>query len=230
MPNELALDARASLVQVRIGNKVVDARKVPNCSTCMHPARMEIEEMIIHGYPYGAIAKQYSEVEFLVQGEPQVLPKVDWQSIRGHYLNDHMPIDGKVIRHLIEKRAEEVGAPYEEIGERFVDQVLVARMVLAKGQQRLADGTLQPDVKDTLAAAKFLQDVENASKGAEDTEVWGKAMEIYFQTARRYMPDEMWTQFTADLSANPILQQIARKVSGNEDPNVLDAEFTEEPA
>lgn len=221
---EISSNEAASVVRVKIGNKVVDARKVKSCLTCNHPARMAIEEMLIHGESYQAIIRRFSEVEYSVSGRKQILPKIDYQVLRAHYKNGHMPLDAAVVRGLIEQRAAEIGSNYEEIGERFADKVLFARMVVAKGQQRLATGELQPDVKETLAAAKFLQDIEDATKGAEGTEVWAQAMEVYFTVAQQVMPIEMWTRFVALLDSNAILRGIAKRLNSD----VLDAELVEE--
>lgn len=221
----ISSDNQASVVRVKIGNKVVDARKVRSCLTCNHPARMSIEEMLIHGESYQAIIRRYSEVEYTVAGRKQVLPKIDYQALRAHYRNGHMPLDATVVRSLIEKRAAEIGSDYEDIGERFVDKVLFAKMVVAKGQQRLVMGEIQPDVKETLAAAKFLQDVEDASKGAEGTEVWAQAMEVYFTVARQVMSDETWGRFVTLLDSNAILRGIAKRLNNTD---VLDAELVDE--
>lgn len=215
----------ASVVQVKIGNKIVDARKIKSCLTCNHPARMAIEEMLLHGESYQAIIRRYSEVEYNVAGRRQTLPKLDYQVLRAHYKNGHMPLEAAVVRDLIEKRAAEIGSDYEEIGERFADRVLFARMVVAKGQQRLATGEIQPDVKETLAAAKFLQDVEDASRGVEGTEIWAQAMEVYFTVARKVMNDELWGRFVTLLDSNAILRGIAKKLNNSD---VLEAELVEE--
>lgn len=216
-------DTSASVVRVKIGNRIVDARKIKSCLTCNHPARMAIEELLLHGESYQSIVRRYSGVEYTVAGRKQILPKFDYQALRAHYKNGHMPLEAAVVRDLIEKRATEVGSNYEEMGERFVDRVLFAQMVVAKGQQRLVAGEIQPDVKETLAAAKFLQDVEDASKGAEGTEVWAQAMEVYFTVARQVMNDETWGRFVTLLDSNAILRGIAKRLNND----VLEAELVE---
>lgn len=221
----ISSDHQASVVRVKIGNKAVDARKVKSCLTCNHPARMAIEEMLLHGESYQAIIRRFSEVKYTVGGRQQVLPKIDYKTLRAHYTNGHMPLEATVVRDLIEKRAAEVGSDYEAIGKRFADKVLFAQMVVAKGQQRLATGEIQPDVKETLAAAKFLQDVEDASKGAEGTEIWAQAMEVYFTVARQVMNDETWSRFVALLDSNTILRGIAKRLNNSD---VLDAELVDE--
>lgn len=225
---QLSPESKTSLVRVRIGNRTVDARKISLCHTCNHPARMQIEEALLLGDSLQKISQRYSGVRYRVGDEVRVLPKVDWKSIDVHHKRGHMPVTAEIIRSLMEERAKAMGVSYEEMGQRFVDGILVAKMVLAKGQEGLALGHLQPDVKETLAAAKFLHEVEQAEKNDQDTEIWAQAMQIYFESARELMSDEMWIKFTSMLTTNPILRRLSRKIEGKDDEDVLDVEYQED--
>lgn len=230
MARELAPNARSSLVQVKIGNKVYDARSAPRCKTCNHPARMEIETAIAEGWAYTRIAAEYSGVEYQDGDRVKNLPEINWQTIRAHFKSGHMPMGVELQRRLSEKRANEIGSRYEEAADRFVDHYVVAQAVLHRGHERLVKGELEPDLKDTLAAAKMLKEIDDAAQGSLDNEAWSQAMEIYFETAQAMMAPDQWQQFVKRLSANPILASLARKISGeDDDPNVLEGEYVEEP-
>lgn len=101
---------RNSLVQVRIGNRVYDAVRVPQCHTCNHPARMEIETGIVENLAYRVIAERYSDVEYKEPaGDITVLPAISADSIRNHFLKGHLPLQAAVRRQLAEKRMQEIG-------------------------------------------------------------------------------------------------------------------------
>lgn len=218
---------RTSLVQVEIGGRRYDARYSRSCKCCTHPARMAIEQRLVEGSPYPQIAREFSEVEYRAGGRDMLLPKISWGSIRDHYLHGHMPVNAAAVVELARQRAEELGKDYESMTARIVDQFLVARTVLTKGHEAIANGTLQPDVKDTLAAAKLLQDFEQASKLNVDAEAWTEAFEIYFTTARQIMSDEDWAKFARRLSINPILKTLAAKIANQGEQETLDAEVVE---
>lgn len=220
-----------SLVQVKIGNKVFDARKDPKCKVCNHPARMEVEMAIADGWAYSRIARDYSNVDYSVGERAMTLPVLSWQNVRTHFRAGHMPMGVELQRRLSEKRAAEIGSKYEDAADKFVDHYVVAQAVLHRGHERLVRGELEPDLKDTMAAAKFLKEIDDAAAGQLDTEAWSQAMTIYFETAQELMEPPVWQAFIRKLSTNPVLAAIARKLEGqDDDPNVVDAEIVEEQA
>jgi hypothetical protein len=207
-----------SLVQVRIGGRTYDAVYHNGCLTCTHPARKEIEEQIILGTSYRRVATMYSETEWTQpDGTKITLPKVSWDNLFHHFKNEHLPVQAAVYREILDKRAAELSEHYEEQTARLVDGYSFAQQVLARTQEGLATGTLQPDIKDGLAAAKLIKEMEQVGNGASaDAEAWGQAMAVYFETARKFMPDDMWQNFTQALMANPILQAIQNRRSALE--------------
>jgi hypothetical protein len=71
----------------------------------------------------------------------------------------------------------------------------------------------------------MLHDIEESSKTNLDAEAWSQAMTVYFQTAQELMPEDMWRKFTSQLSTNPILRSLAKKMSGeSEEDDIMDAE------
>jgi hypothetical protein len=215
-----------SLVKVRIGDRLVDAGFEPACHTCTHPARAEIEQSIVQGHSYRGVASRYSEVEWTEpNGKTVQLPRVGWESIFTHFKNGHMPVGAEAMRQIVERRAEQIGAKqYEQQVTQIVDQVTFAQQVLTKTQERLISGDIAPEVRDGLAAAKFLQDMEDKSQTSLDAEAWSEAMQRYFEIAQRIMPPEMWEHFTRALSSDPILLAISQRVS---EQDVVDAEIVD---
>lgn len=216
-----------SLVRVQVGGRAYDAVREPNCRTCTHPARHEIENMIVQGFSYRAVAGQYSEVEWAdADGSTTMLPRVTFTNIYEHFQRGHMPASAEAMRRIIERRAEQIGAAqYENQIEQIVDHHILAQQVVLKTQERLASGEIVPEVRDGLAAAKFLQDVETASTGSLDAEAWSEAMQRYFEVAQKIMPPEMWEHFTRALAVDPILLAISNRLSPKDD--AIDAEIVD---
>lgn len=223
---EITAPGRA-LIKVRIHGREYDAVRDNRCQTCMHPARLEIEEKILQGVPYPQLARLYSGVEWTnADGTTITLPRVDWQSIRNHYKAEHLPIEAAVLREIADQRAQELGQRYEEQTTTLVDGYSYAKQVLAITAQSLATGKLQPDVKDGLAAAKLIQEMESSAQGNVDSEAWSEAMTIFFETAQKFMPPDAWQQFGTALATNPILAAIQQRLAGQSD-DVLDAEVVD---
>lgn len=214
--------SNTSIVQVKIGNRTYDAAYVSTCHTCTHPARMHIEEKIIQNFSYAAIERAFSGVEYEVDpGRRELMPTLSYNSIRNHFLRGHMPLEASALRRLAERRAEQIGSLYEQAESQFVDQYVLAEAVVTRAYQRMVTGDIEPEVKDGLAAAKFMQDVSDRTQQGFDTEAWSQAMQVYFETAREFMPADRWNQFTAALAKDPILRGLTQKMSGD----VIDAEI-----
>jgi hypothetical protein len=221
-PQQSVRDLRRSMVQVQIGQRIYDAVYVSNCRTCTSPARMLIEEKILQNFSFRAIAEQFSEA--VVEGEsghPQTLPKISHQSIYGHFQNGHMPLEAATLRRLAEKRARQIGAEYEAQAEQFVDHVVLAEATVARVYDRMMKGEIEPEVKDGLAAAKMIAEVEASTAAGLDAEAWSDAMQVYFETAQQFMDAPTWARFTRALAVNPILRALEKRL--NPDPTVIDA-------
>lgn len=217
-----------SLIQVKVGDRVVDAIREPKCQTCMHPARMDIETLILQGHPYRTVAAQYSEAEWTdANGETITLPKVTGNSVIHHFRNGHMPVPSAAQRAIMERRAEQIGAAqYEQQTEQLVDQYIFARQVLTRTQERLLAGEIQPEVRDGIAAAKLIQDMESGNEESMDVEAWSEAVQRYFEIAQKFMPPDMWQHFTQALRTDPILKAISSRASKEDaiDAEIVDTE------
>jgi hypothetical protein len=218
-----------SLIKVRVGNREYDAVSVARCHTCQHPARRLIEEKLVQNYSTRAVARMYSgtTIEF-EDGRKEVMPELSPSSVYNHYSRGHMPLEQTTRRRLAEHRAAQIGSQYEELAEQYVDGVILAETVVHQTFERLANNELTPEIKDGLAAAKFLREVEDNTQAGLDNEAWSEAMQVYFETARHFLSANDWERFTAALSTNPILRSIARRMNGESpDADVLEAEYKE---
>jgi hypothetical protein len=194
----------------------------------MHPARIEIETLVMQGHSYRSVAVQYSEVEWTdAHGETVTLPKVPVHSVVNHFRNGHMPVPSAAQRMIIERRAEQIGAAqYEQQIDQIIDQYTFAKQVLSKTQERLLAGEIQPEVRDGLAAAKLIHDMESGNEESLDAEAWGEAVQRYFELAQKFMPPDMWEHFTQALRTDPILKAISSRASKEDaiDAEIVDSE------
>jgi len=224
--SHLPVQRGRSLIQVRVGDRLIDAVREPQCWTCMHPARMEIESLVMQGHPYRRVAEQYSEVEWTdPNGESITLPKVTGNSIIHHFRNGHMPVPSAAQRAIIERRAQQIGAAqYENQVEQIVDQYTFAQQVLSRTQERMLSGEIQPEVRDGIAAAKLIQDMDSRAEDSLDVEAWSEAVQRYFEITQKIMPPEMWEHFVHAVSSDPILKAISSRASKED---AIDAEIVD---
>lgn len=214
---------RGSLIQVRIAGRTYDARRVPNCKVCNHPARIAIEEKILADVPYRTIAEQYSGTEYAERGETKVYPTMDYTAIWRHHRQKHLPVEAAVLREITDRRAKQLSEHYEAETERIVDGITLAEQVVAMTQLGIADGSLKPTINDGLTAAKLLQSVK-ADDNPVDAEVWDQAITEFFERAREIMTDEQWRAFGTALNTSPVLNAIRQR----QESQPVDAEIVEE--
>jgi hypothetical protein len=113
-PSADVQEARSALIRVKIGNREYDAARVPQCDTCTHPARIEIEKRLLSGHSYREIARHYSETEYAVGSDTRVFPKVGFMSIRNHFQQGHMPVEAAALRQILDERSAALSEHYDE--------------------------------------------------------------------------------------------------------------------
>lgn len=222
-PREL-VNPRGSLIRVNIAGKTYDARRVPNCKTCNHPFRIEIEKKILSGVPYRAIAEQYSEVEYTEHGETRTAPSLHMTAVHRHHKEQHMPVEAAVLREITDRHAQALSEHYEEETQRIVNGIELAEQVTVLVQLGLADGSLKPTVADGLNAAKLLVAAKSDQDEPVDAEVWDRAMGVFFEKAREIMTDAQWQAFGAALNASPVLAALRKR----QEAQPMEAEIVEE--
>ena len=196
----------ASMVMTRIGGQDYPLRSEPNCKTCQSPQRTLIENELVKGRSYAVIRRELEGLPAGDRGHPSA------EAISDHVKNGHIPIGASLQRRLIERRAKDIGRNIETAEESLVDYVTVQQMIVSKGFERLQDGTIEPDVKDLIAASKFLHDVE-ASQGDNGLgeEVMLQALHAYLEVARTFIPADRWAEYGRAMASNPVLKAIAAK-------------------
>lgn len=186
-----------AMAEVKIGGRVYPVVSRPHCRTCQHPDRLHIEQQIMSGVSYAAIA------EWAADQEPGRLPPPGTDALASH-AKAHMGIPGRIQRAIIDQRAEDLALDSED--PMAADYVTLARLLVRTGLEGLADGTLKPALGDVLAAAKFLAD-HDGSDDENNISVWRETLMTYLEVSRRYIPDTAWAAFRAELSGHPNLRK-----------------------
>ena len=195
----------SSLVTYRVGGREYPMKTVRNCRVCMSPYRFDIEEALISGRTYSKIVESLPEDSDL-----------NVRNVKDHYLNEHLPLEQAGIRRIVESRAERVGKSIEDSVESLIDGITLAEVVVQKTFEAIANSEVVPDIKDGMAAAKFLADMgEYDEAGGTDMLAVTEAFMVYHESAEQLMSPEQFEAFGKALSANPVLKALAAKYDGD---------------
>lgn len=207
--------AGASAIIYRVGGREYPLKTNRQCKVCMSPHRFDIEDDLINGRTYRKI------VESLPEGHDLVVANV-----KNHYLNGHLPLEQAATRQIIEARAERVGKSIEDATQSLVDGLTLAEVVVQKTFEGIASGEIAPDLKDGLAAAKFLADFgEYDEDGGTDMVAVSEAFMVYHETAAEVMTPEQFKAFGEMLTSSPVLRALAAKYEGESVPGeVVDSQ------
>lgn len=203
-----------SAIIYRVGGREYPLKTNRQCRVCMSPHRFDIEDALINGRTYRKI------VESLPEGHELVTANV-----KNHYLNGHLPLEQAATRQIIEARAERVGKSIEDAAQSLVDGLTLAEVVVQKTFEGIASGEIAPDLKDGLAAAKFLADFgEYDEDGGTDMMAVSEAFMVYHDAAAEVMTPEQFAAFGEMLTTSPVLRALAAKYDGESVPGeVLDS-------
>lgn len=194
-----------SLVMTRIGGQDYPLRSEPNCKTCQSPQRLFVEAELVRGRSYRSIARSLDGLPAGEKGHPS------HESIANHVKQGHVPVAQSVQRRIIERRAIEVGRSIEADEDVLADHVTVSQMIVQRGLEKVADGTLDLKASDIIAASRFLHDVEKSAGGEVNAEVWVEAVMEYMEIAQQFIPPAAWTAYSAALNQSPVLRALAER-------------------
>lgn len=194
----------ASAITYRIGGREYPLKTQRNCKVCMSPHRFDIEEALVGGRTYRKI----------VESLPDDGHGLSSENVKNHYLNGHLPTEHSATRQIVEARAQRVGKAVEDSIEQLVDGVSLAQVVVQKTFEAIAANEILPDMKDGLAAAKFLADLGEYDEGGTDMAAVSEAFMAYHDTAQEVMTPEQFSAFGRMLSSHPVLKALAAKYDG----------------
>ena len=190
--------ANASIARVRVGGRDYPAVSEPRCRVCCsNDFRLRVENEIIAGRTWSMIA-----------GDLPTEAELTARHIGDHYRNGHMPVQEATVVRAIEQQAEERGEPYEAVVEASAAHLDLCRAVVGRVNQRIVVGTLEPGVRDAIAAAALLAKFDPGPPDTSERDVL-EAFTAYHDTARELLSPEMFREFGHRLSANPLLARLA---------------------
>jgi hypothetical protein len=197
----------ASSVMYRVGGRFYPMVVSPTCRTCQSPYRSYIENQILCGYTYRQISDSLPE-------DLRLSPR----QMSDHYRHGHMPLAEAARRAIVEKRAAEKQLDSVNGLDNLVDHITVLEAIVRDGSDLLARREIQPTVKELMAAADALAQLEAAGDTADDWDAVNKGIQHVMKMARARMTPAEFALFSRDLVTDPYLKRLM-------DGNVLDAEL-----
>lgn len=162
------------LAQVEIAGQQVNYRQEPRCRTCSSEHRQSVEAMIAMGRTWRGIARALPADAGLSE-----------DNIRQHHSRGHTPLQAAVVQQVAEDRRQEITAAAEGQVEQLARHTRLAHAVLDRVLFRLASGDIEPEVRDGMAAARFLATLEPVGRGQEQ---YVAAFEALILAARSVLP------------------------------------------
>jgi hypothetical protein len=197
----------ASSVMYRVGGRFYPMVVSPGCHTCHSPYRSHIENQILCGYTY----KQISD------SLPQDL-RLTPRQMSDHYRHGHMPLAEAARRAIVERRAAEKQLDPVNGLDNLLDHMTVLQAVVRDGSDALARREIQPSVKELMAAAAALAELEAAGDTEEDWNTVNTGIQHVMAMARAHMTPNEFALFSRDLVTDPYLKRLM-------DGEVVDAEL-----
>lgn len=192
-------DPSLGMMAYRIGGNVYPRKFRANCMVCASPYRAEVEAAISTGQHYSTIAA----------GLPEDA-ELEGKHLSAHFRGNHMPLRQAAIRKIIEDRQVELGHAIEDGADQIADGVALARVVVQRSFQAIAEGKLEPTVADGIAAAKILQQT-GVNDEQTDKASYVEAFIVYMETAQALMSPEQFAAFGQSLSSNAVLQGLVQR-------------------
>lgn len=197
-----------SAVMVRVGNADFPVITASNCRVCRSPHRLFIENELVRGAGYASIVRQVEGLD----GGTGSLGSKPAELISRHYRDGHVPERARTRRIIQERRAEEMGLSI--LGEEnIVTTLSMADSIIQRGNERMLDGELEPDIKDVIAALKLRNDIEKATPKGFDLEIVQQAMQVFWaEVEKRMSPDDM-AELGEVLDRHPVLNALRTKMA-----------------
>jgi hypothetical protein len=120
-----------------------------------------------------------------------------------------LPLNEPTVQALLDERAEERGEAIRPAIESVVEHVDFARGLLSRVRERVADGEIEPGIRDGLKAAEFIAKYDSAEPVGDDLYV--EAFVIYFDTAQQLMTEDQFDQFGDELANNVLLAELMQE-------------------
>jgi nucleotide-binding universal stress UspA family protein len=96
--------------------------------------------------------------------------RISYDAIRRHQLR-HLPVDQTAVREIIERRAAERGLRIAIGRGPLLTNAGVLEVIRQKGFEAIAAGGITPSIRETLEAARLLEELDQQGEDADFTVV-----------------------------------------------------------
>ncbi len=184
-----------------------DYRREPRCRVCSAgdpekaPPRGEevhrvVHQMLVQGRTYRDILTAASP---LMEGWPEQR-KLTYHSIRRHQLR-HLPVDELAVRQIVERRAAERGLQIALGTGPLVTTAGVLELVRQRGFEALAGREVVPTVRETVEAARLLDELEKEAGSRIGLAELTRQVEVFLDVVRQRLTPDQWATVVAEVEA-----------------------------
>lgn len=201
-------NSRRSTVMYRVGGRMYPLRNAANCYVCSSEHRSTIEEELLKGYGYAAVVRHLPEDA-----------GINKDNVVQHVKRGHLPLDVSVRRAIIEDRATAIGKQIEDAEGTIIDHLSFARLGLQRVCERMAEGTLLPDIKDGIEFAKLIIKMDELAGDGQalDQQVIFRGFLEWMKAIQRVCTPEQVREIGALLSTNTVIRSMLNRVPGEEE-------------
>ena len=196
--------AANALSEVRVGATVVNYRTEPSCRVCSSPLRLDVETKLAQGQTPWSIE--------------QALPDAGLtkRNVADHWRHDHVGAQTAAVRRVAQSHAEAVAKPVERLAEAVAGHLGFAHSVVDRVAERMKSGDIEPEVRDAIAAARLIQQVEAAAVQQTDIGEFIDAMVAMSEIIRDMLTYDDFLVFGQRLSAHPVLRGLQAREAQRE--------------
>jgi hypothetical protein len=166
---------------------VVEAPFDITCGACRSPWLQEIDRYLAEGLVFQTIRR-------LLEGRSPKCPNDE--ILRRH------------IRHL-PSHQRDMRMQLEDPNRTLVDASSAVDEVVQLGYRQLASGEMQLSSTDWMRALALQAKIAKDSAAISSNEQWQSAFMAFFETVRRYIPQEKWPEFQRACMLNPDIRAVS---------------------
>jgi hypothetical protein len=187
----------ASSVMYRVGGRSYALRAVRGCSVCNSPWRAAVENYLLQGHSYQTIASRLPEDANLSR-----------DNIKHHFKAGHLPLAEDARRAIIERRATELEWDPDSNADRMIDALGFLRLGLSDVASRMMSREIEPDIKDGIAMAKALSQLEIDDDTEDRLAMYASLIRLMFEAAQRHMDHQGYQDFSQELMDSPVFRSM----------------------
>ena len=164
-------------------------RAIPQCKICSSgdEIRRYVDDLLLFPKSYKEVLRTIQPLVERLGIEPA--DRISYSSLRTHYRN-HLPLDKKAVREIIEKRAGEKGRSIIDSDGNLMTPEAFYEVVIAKGFEDIVSGRERPTISQTMQAVSILQKLEKDAQRSYKPEVLVNQLNIIVLAIRETLPPE----------------------------------------